>query len=110
MSQKGSSVSSKRSKHPENESTFWFIYTLGLIGLATSVYLVKDHFEAQKSICDLGNHFSCSVVNRSSYSELFNVPVAVFGASWFIALMAFTWKIHQNTIDRFLWVTLHLLW
>jgi len=56
---------------------------LALIALVTtcvSVYLVKDHIEdADGSFCDVGAHISCTIVRRSAFSELFNVPVAVFG-------------------------------
>lgn len=67
------------------------VIILAIIGVLTSIYLVKNHFAPPEegSLCDLGETVSCSVVNTSIYSELFHVPVAVFGAVWclFLALL-----------------------
>lgn len=43
---------------------------LAALGFFISIYLTKDHYAAGTSICDTGGLLSCSVVNRSSFSEL----------------------------------------
>lgn len=65
------------------------IIVLGIIGLLTSVYLIKSHYTPpiEGALCDLGETVSCSVVNTSIYSELFNVSVAVLGVIWFVVLL-----------------------
>ena len=62
------------------------ILVLSLIGFIISLYLVKNHYEGsqQGSFCDFNAVASCSIVNTSIYSELFNVPVALLGALWFL--------------------------
>jgi len=86
------------------------ILVLGFIGTLVSLYLVKDHYNTQKSICDLGNHFSCSIINKSVYSMLFNVPVAVFGVVWFLVLIGFSLKVWENSTDNANWIGAHMAW
>jgi len=85
-------------------------FILIVIGTVVSIYMVKDHYNTKNSICDLGNRISCSVINKSSYSELFSVPIAVFGVTWFLVLLAFTLKIRENSGDVIFWATAHLIW
>lgn len=67
------------------------IVALSVLGIITSIYLLKDHYAAS-SKCDFGDAISCSLVNSSIYSELFNVPVALFGIIWFIIIILMCWK------------------
>lgn len=70
------------------------IIILSVIGILVSLYLVKDHYSSVEkgSICDFSEVVSCSLVNSSQYSELFKVPVSVFGVIWFIILILMSWK------------------
>jgi len=85
------------------------IIVLALIGLATSVYLVQNHFAPPKegALCDLGETISCSLVNTSVFSELFNIPVAFLGGLWFVVLLMMAWKSlgKDNSLPKimFLW-------
>tara|TARA_Y100000310_G_scaffold322716_1_gene382085 strand:+ start:5789 stop:6622 length:834 start_codon:yes stop_codon:yes gene_type:complete len=65
-----------------------------VVGIITSIYLTNNHYAHAEggSICDVGESVSCSIVNTSVYSELFNVPVAIFGMLWFIILGLMSWK------------------
>jgi len=97
-------------KKPQTNVIIRVILVLGAIGMLVSLYLVKDHYNTQKSICDLGNHFSCSVINKSIYSMLFNVPVAVFGVLWFVVMIGFSLKIWENPSDSSYWIGAHMAW
>ena len=70
------------------------ILVLGVLGLFLSLYLIKNHYTGieKGSACDFSEAVSCSLVNTSVYSELFNVPVAVFGALWCVILLLLTQK------------------
>src|SRR3990167_626608 len=70
------------------------ILVLGVLGLFLSLYLIKNHYTGieKGSACDFSEAVSCSLVNTSVYSELFHVPVAVFGALWFFVLLMLTWN------------------
>ncbi|HLC51626.1 MAG TPA: vitamin K epoxide reductase family protein [Candidatus Nanoarchaeia archaeon] len=83
------------------------IYTLlaiSLLGLVTSLYLVKDHYQAVGSACDFSATISCSIVNSSIFSEIFNVPVAVLGAIWFVFLAGIAWQSLKK--KEYLWALL----
>lgn len=70
------------------------IIILSIIGIITSLYLVNEHYTLPKgdSPCDINESVSCSFLNTSKYSELFNVPVALFGALWFLIFLILSWK------------------
>lgn len=59
------------------------------------------------ALCELGSVVSCSVVNKSAYSELFNVPVAVFGVLWHLA---FLFMLAKARTAAFYWVTAIFVW
>jgi len=85
---------------------------MSVIGFLVCVYLVKDHYNEGNSMCDFGSHslLSCSVVNKSSFSVLFNVPVSLFGACWFISLMIILLKLSFGGKDLSNWTFLLFLW
>ena len=65
---------------------------LCILGFITSLYLIYNHYSLESTACDFGNLVSCSIVNSSIFSELFNVPVALFGALWFVVLAVITFQ------------------
>lgn len=69
-----------RSSSAGLRSPFVQLALIALVTTSVSLYLVKDHIEDEdSSFCDVGAHISCTIVRRSVFSELMNVPVAVFG-------------------------------
>lgn len=60
--------------------TYCIISGIGILSMFLSLYLIYDHIKDEdSSFCDVGSYISCSKVRRSIFSELFNVPIAVFG-------------------------------
>ena len=81
----------QKSAIDRNSFHFLLIFSLAIIAFFISIYLVKDHIEDKdESYCDVNSHISCSKVRRSVFSELFKVPVAVFGVLYNIILIAFS--------------------
>ena len=72
----------------ENKKYLNVIIVLSIIGLLTSIYMFYTHYAppSEGSICDISSSVSCSIVNTSKYSELFNVPVSLLGGIWFVFL------------------------
>jgi uncharacterized membrane protein len=70
------------------------VIILSLLGILTSAYLTENHYAnpVEGSFCDISESVSCSLVNTSVFSELFSVPVAVFGGLWFVILALMAWK------------------
>lgn len=93
----------------ERDRRVKIIGILGFICFLVSLYLIKDHYEAGASICDAGGSFSCSVVNRSAYSELLGVPVAIFGAIWCAVIVFGAFRVLRGVKINY-YLTAILLW
>jgi vitamin-K-epoxide reductase (warfarin-sensitive) len=59
-----------------------------LAGLAVSaVSLVHHYGREQTSYCDLGASFNCDIVNRSVYSSVLGIPVALIGMLGYLGML-----------------------
>jgi len=66
------------------------IALLALLGIAVSSVSLDHHFRTSKtSYCDFGESFNCDIVNRSEYSAIAGIPVALIGILGYAALLAF---------------------
>lgn len=66
------------------------IAVFALLGIAVSSVSLDHHFRKSKtSFCDFGQTFNCDIVNRSEYSTIAGVPVALIGILGYVALLAF---------------------
>jgi uncharacterized membrane protein len=65
------------------------IALLAVCGVAVSAVSLYHHFGTSKtSFCDLGQSFNCDVVNRSSYSTVAGLPVALIGIVGYLLILA----------------------
>jgi len=60
-----------------------------VLGIAASVLSYQAHFEEGSTFCSLNETFDCDVVNRSSYSEMFGIPVSLFGIIAYVAFFLY---------------------
>ncbi len=74
----------------------FFLQILLIISIITSIYLTYLHYAEEESFCDISTTISCDIVNKSEWSELFGVPVAIFGLFTFILLFIITVLINKN--------------
>jgi uncharacterized membrane protein len=66
------------------------IAVLSVVGILVSSVSLDHHFRKSKtSYCDFGQSFNCDIVNRSEYSTIAGVPVALIGILGYAALLAF---------------------
>lgn len=56
--------------------------------LVSSVSLHHHYGTSQTSYCDFGESFNCDIVNRSIYSAILGVPVALIGIIGYLGLLA----------------------
>jgi uncharacterized membrane protein len=64
----------------------WFI-RLNFLAILITLYLTYMHYKPDASeICVLSDTFNCDIVNKSSYAELFGVPVAILGLMAYLFL------------------------
>jgi uncharacterized membrane protein len=62
---------------------------VALAGVAVSSVSLYHHFSKSKtSFCDIGQTFNCDLVNRSSYSTVLGVPVALIGILGYLFVLA----------------------
>jgi len=65
------------------------IAVLALAGMAVSSVSLQHHYATSKtSYCDFGESFNCDIVNRSIYSSVGGIPVAMIGVLGYAALLA----------------------
>jgi uncharacterized membrane protein len=56
--------------------------------VVSSVSLYHHYGTSQTSYCDFGEGLNCDLVNRSTYSSVFGIPVALIGIMGYVALLA----------------------
>jgi uncharacterized membrane protein len=62
---------------------------LAIVGILISSFSLYHHFSRSKtSFCDVGQSFNCDLVNRSPYSVLAGVPVALIGIVGYLLVLA----------------------
>ncbi|MGA9526528.1 MAG: vitamin K epoxide reductase family protein [Terriglobales bacterium] len=65
------------------------VAVLAVCGAVISAVSLQHHFAKSKTAyCDLGEAFNCDIVNRSEYSAILGVPVALIGMLGYLALLA----------------------
>ena len=63
------------------------VVVLAVCGIVVSSVSLQHHFATSKTAyCDIGENFSCDIVNRSEYSSIFGIPVALIGMLGYAAL------------------------
>ena len=65
----------------------YVIAVLALVGAVVSGLALKVHYTVATSPCSINEKWDCDVVNRSSYSLVAGVPVAIIGIVGFLALV-----------------------
>jgi len=74
----------------------WLLLITAAIGLVDSLYLVWIKFSNNRNYClpGLGN---CWTVNTSRYSQVFGIPIAIFGAlGYLLILLVFFMEIRSS--------------
>ena len=60
---------------------------LAVCGIVVSSISLQHHYaKAKTEFCDIGQSFNCDLVNRSQYSEIMGIPVALIGMIGYGAL------------------------
>jgi len=74
-----------------------------ILGAILSAVSLQSHYSTSATeYCDLNATFNCDLVNRSTFSELHGIPVALVGLLGYILLFALSLRPHNwATIFRF---------
>ncbi len=78
------------------------LIALNLLAIPITIYLIYMHFvPAASDFCVIGEKWNCDIVNKSIYSTLFGIPVAIMG---FVAYSAFLiFSIRGLKVDQAKW-------
>ena len=77
------------------------IIVLSVLGLAiSSISLVNHYSTGTSSYCSFGDNFNCDIVNRSIYSRLFGVPVALIGMIGYALIGILAWLSRRGNDQR----------
>jgi uncharacterized membrane protein len=86
------------------------VVVLALVGLLISSLSLYEHFRTSKtSFCDIGESFNCDLVNRSTYSTLLGVPVALIGVLGYLLVLVLASVYRHQTETPFLLLVAALL-
>jgi vitamin-K-epoxide reductase (warfarin-sensitive) len=63
------------------------VAVLAVCGIVVSSVSLQHHFATSKTAyCEIGESFNCDIVNRSEYSSILGIPVALIGMLGYAAL------------------------
>lgn len=72
---------------PLMERLMSIVAILAVCGIVVSSVSLQHHYAKSKTeFCDIGESFNCDIVNRSEYSEVLGIPVALIGMLGYGAL------------------------
>ena len=74
--------------NPRLQRLISLVAILAVGGIVVSSVSLKHHYATSKTeFCDIGNTFNCDIVNRSEYSEILGIPVALIGMVGYAAIL-----------------------
>ena len=73
------------------------IALVAVFGALVSAVSLYHHYGSSKtSFCDLGQSFNCDLVNRSQYSTMAGIPVALIGIVGYCLILAIATLYREN--------------
>ena len=64
----------------------YLLAALSLAGVIVSALALQTHYSTATEPCSINDHWDCGIVNHSSYSVIFDVPVAAIGIGGYLLL------------------------
>lgn len=92
-----------------NRFLFLAMAILAVTGIAVSAVSLQRHYaKSASTFCELGEKFNCDIVNRSEYSSVMGIPVALLGIVGYGVLLALAtvYRSRPETPTRLLAVAL----
>lgn len=81
----------------------WFALAfllIATIGFADATYLTVKHYTGSPITCSIVH--GCDIVTSSPYSELFGIPVALFGALYYLTIILLSVAFFDKKRPKFL--------
>jgi vitamin-K-epoxide reductase (warfarin-sensitive) len=64
----------------------YLIAVLSLAGLIVAALALQVHYSTATEPCSINAHWDCGIVNHSSFSMMFHIPVAAIGVTGYLLL------------------------
>lgn len=64
----------------------YLLLILALAGVLVSTLALRVHYSTGTEPCDINEKWDCGIVNHSSYSTLYGVPVAAIGIAGYLLI------------------------
>ncbi len=66
---------------------------VAVVGIVVCIYSIAHHIELKTNgstdfFCNINDKFSCDTVVMTKYSEIFGIPLGVFGVGFFLSMLA----------------------
>lgn len=79
----------------------WVIIAAGLVGFLDATYLTAEHYLEGPIPCSLLE--GCEVVTTSKYATIFSLPISLFGAVYYLAVLILAFLFLDLKKTEFLW-------
>ncbi|MGB9236573.1 MAG: vitamin K epoxide reductase family protein [Terriglobales bacterium] len=87
-----------------SKALMWTVAILAVGGVALSSVSLQRHYATSKTAyCSFGETFDCDIVNRSEYSSIFGIPVALIGMLGYAALAGLA-TVYRNRRETPAWL------
>ena len=74
------------------------VVALAIAGAGLSSVALAHHYSKDpSSYCNFGQSFNCDLVNRSRYSEIMGIPVAVVGLAGYLLILTLATYYRRNS-------------
>ena len=71
----------------------YIILIFSLLGIPLTIYLTYLHYKPEAStFCNFSDQFNCDIVNKSVYSDILGIPVALLGFLTYLIFFALTYE------------------
>lgn len=64
----------------------YVIAILAVLGVAASALALQVHYSTATEPCSINAHWDCGIVNHSSFSVFYHIPVAAIGIAGYLLL------------------------
>jgi len=77
------------------------ILVLAIIGFFIAGFSLYEHFKpSSDGICNISEVINCDIINKSIYSEVLGIPVALLGMLFYAVLIRLSYHLSFNKEDN----------
>lgn len=86
----------------------WIILVAAVLGFGDSAYLTIQHYQGTTPPCAILE--GCEVVTTSRFAKILNIPVALLGSLYYLAIIILAVNFLDTKKDKIMITLVHLTW